>query len=476
MRVRSLGLCLCSVAWFVGLTAQLAVLGAEIDFTSRTSLLTAPVSPKLGGDTARSVATFDSFTFIAANADDQARAMFSFGNQVFTAEWTPSPGPQPATDGLGPIFNTKACSDCHINNGRGQSPTTSGERMDSALVRLSVPGQDPFGGPNPVPNYGDQLQDRAIEGVRPEGQVIVHWDEQSYIYGDGTQYSLRKPRLVFRNLAFGDLPAKTMSSLRVASPVIGLGLLELVPEETLLALADPDDNDRDEISGRINIVWDAQYKKVNVGRFGWKANVPSLALQNAGAARGDMGITTPLATVDNCEEIQEACKASATHNGVEMSSGYLQRLNTYVRYLAVPSQRGAQFPEVQRGQALFNDTGCSQCHVPTLVSGSDSRAKALSNQTFHPFTDLLLHDMGEGLADDRPDFLASGKEWRTPPLWGIGLTKKVSGHSFFLHDGRARNLEEAILWHGGEAETSKETFRNMKKNHRDDLIAFLGSL
>lgn len=447
-----------------------------LDTSVRDRLLAMPITTELGGDTTRPLATAEAFTFISANAPSKVKGGFTFGNQLFNTIWRPAPGPQPTTDGLGPIFNKEACSDCHINNGRGKPPPEVGAPMDSMLVRLSVPGTDQHGGPVGVPGYGDQLQDRGIEGVPAEGRAIIEWEEIAGAYGDGTSYSLRKPSVRFEDLAYGPLPDDVMTSPRVANPMIGLGLLEMISDNILNALADPDDMDMDGISGRVNIVWDARDRKMATGKFGWKANAPNLTNQNSGAALGDMGITTPTRPNDNCEAEQELCVAAASHDGVEMSKAFLNQMNVYTQRLAVPRQRGATLPEVVRGQAQFYDAGCQFCHIPTLETGVDPRSEDLAEQTIHPFTDLLLHDMGEGLSDGRPDFLATGSEWRTAPLWGIGLTEKVTTHERYLHDGRARGLEEAILWHGGEAESAKEYFRLLPADARDDLVAFLKSL
>lgn len=467
MRVITCGLLIATV---------LAGCAHALDTSVRDRLLSMPLTPELGGDTTRPLATSEAFTFIAANTPSNLKAGFTFGNQLFNTEWKPSPGPQPTTDGLGPVFNRAACSDCHINNGRGLPPSPNGIAMDSMLVRLSIPGTDPHGGPNPVPGYGDQLQDRGIDGVPAEGQAIMTWIETEGSYGDGTPYSLRRPQISFQNLAFGDMPADLMTSPRVANPMIGLGLLEMVPDELLYALADPDDEDGDGISGKVNAVWDARDQKMATGKFGWKANMPNLTNQNSGAALGDMGITTPVRPDDNCAPGQEACAAAATHEDVEMTSTFLNQINVYTRRIAVPKQRGPALPEVVAGYEHFLSAGCQLCHMPTMETGTDPRGQDLANQTFHPFTDLLLHDMGDGLSDGRPDFLAEGSEWRTAPLWGIGLTERVSGIERYLHDGRARSLAEAILWHGGEAESSKEAFRTMPSQARGDLIAFLKSL
>jgi len=349
--------------------------------------------------------------------------------------------------------------------------------MDSILVRLSIEGKGRHGSPEPVPGYGDQLQDRGIAGVPAEGRALITYDEVNGQYTDGTGYSLRKPTVSFVDLAFGELPADVRTSPRVASPVIGLGLLEAVPEASLHALADPDDEDGDGISGRVNIVWDAVNQTEAVGRFGWKANAPSLRHQNAAAALGDMGITTPVFGEDLCEPMQKTCSAIAREvaDSPELLSSFFDPLIRYTQLVAVPRQRDADNPDVQRGAATFRGLGCASCHVPTLKTGASELAE-LAEQVIHPFSDLLLHDMGEGLADNRPDFQASGREWRTPPLWGIGLTEAVGGFQLYLHDGRARSLAEAILWHDGEAAQAKQAFRTLPAAQREELFAFLGSL
>lgn len=449
--------------------------GANSDI--REALLAHPVTADLGGSTTVNNAGVQAFRAIAANATGMSHARFMFGKQLFETVWEPAPGSQPTTDGLGPVFNRSACSECHVNNGRGAPPESPDATMDSMLVRLSVPGEDTHGGPEPVPGYGGQLQDRGIDGVPSEGRAQITYEEISGEFADGSKYLLRKPVLRFVELAFGELPGNTLTSARVASPMIGLGLLEAVPDETLHALADAGDKDSDGISGRVNIVWDVVNQTEAVGRFGWKANMPTLRQQNAGAALGDMGITTPVFPDDLCEAEQEACRAEAdaVADPPELLGSFFDPLVRYTQLIAVPRQRMGDTPEVQRGFGVFRDSGCATCHMPTLVTG-ETEVVELADQVIHPFSDLLIHDMGAGLADDRPDFLASGAEWRTAPLWGIGLTETVSGFTSFLHDGRARNLTEAILWHGGEAAVAQARFRDLPESKRDELIAFLESL
>ena len=448
--------------------------------TLRARLMAMPTSDMLGGATTRPVATMDAFTFVAANAPESSKAMFAFGNQMFTTNWLPAPGPQPTTDGLGPLFNRDSCIECHLDNGRGAPPSGPAQRLETSLVRISIPGVDARGGPNPVPIYGDQIQDRAIDGVPAEARIQVSWTESPGAFGDGTPFALRAPTVTLTAPGYGSLPPDLMTSFRVANPVIGGGLLDAVSDATLEQLADPDDMDGDGISGRVNRVWDVPSRTMRAGRFGWKSNAATLVHQNAAASLGDMGISTPPMPIDLCLPGQDACAAAARKarpvEGIEMSKPFFDRLTVYTQLLAVPKQRGRARPEVRRGEKTFRDLGCAQCHLPTLQAAPDYAAPEIAGQTFHPYSDLMLHDMGQGLADGRPDWTASGSEWRTPPLWGIGLTKTVSGHTYFLHDGRARNLSEAMLWHGGEGEAAKEKFRTASAKVRQDLLAFLESL
>ena len=435
----------------------------------RAELLAAPVTRDLGGDTTRVVASDKAYTFLAANAPPERQRAFFFGNRLFNTNWAEYPASVQAFDGLGPTFNRNSCSGCHVRDGRGRPPENPGDPMDSMLVRLSAM---PGGGQHPA--YGDQLNDRAILGVKPEGRAIVEYDEIAGRYGDGTAYTQLSPRIRFADLSLGPLTG-VLTSARVAPAVIGLGLLESVPAATLEALADPDDADGDGISGRINRLTGHDGRPA-IGRFGWKANVPTLADQSAGAAVGDIGITTSLFPDQNCAPVQADCRAAAAQTEPEMSDSFFERLVTYMRTIAVPRARPKDEAAFQTGLTTFAAMGCASCHMPTLRTDADAPLPELRHQTFHPFSDLLLHDMGEGLADHRPDRSATGTEWRTPPLWGLGLVGRVNGHDRLLHDGRARGFAEAILWHGGEAEKAREGFRTAPADERAALIEFLESL
>jgi CxxC motif-containing protein (DUF1111 family) len=442
--------------------ASLAAFGGEAGQLSiRDMLLAIPLTPNLGGNGTRPISSDAAFSFQTVNSPKQHQRPFSFGNRLFNTNWVEAPASVKTFDGLGPLFNRVSCSGCHTKDGRGQPPENNQGPMDSMLLRISIPGTDEHGGVIPHPRYGDQISERAVLGVKPEGKAEITYTEMPGTYADGEIFSLRKPNYSIADLGYGELGKNLLISPRVAPAMIGLGLLQAVPDETLLALSDPRDSDGDEISGRPNEVWDLALNKNAIGRFGWKANQPNLKQQNAGAAAGDMGITTTFATATN---------------DPDMSGEFLEKLTLYTMTLAVPAQRNGQDTVVKKGEALFRDMGCSGCHMPSLKSGTVTNFPELSNQTFHPFTDLLLHDMGDGLSDNRPDFKASGHEWRTAPLWGMGLISTVNKHNFLLHDGRARGPAEAILWHGGEAKKFREAFRKAAKSERDALIAFLNSL
>lgn len=434
------------------------------------------LDPLSGGETTVIDTTRDAFSRPLANLSQPRREKFVTGNSFFNTSWVIAPASAVAVDGLGPLFNATACSNCHFKDGRGRPPLDDSEALLSMLVRISLPGMDAHGGPLDEPRYGGQLQGKAIPGVQPEATVHVDYAELAGAFDDGTPYTLRRPTLRIEEPAYGPLPAELLFSPRVAPGNYGLGLLEVVDEATLTALADPDDRDGDGISGRTNRVWDARAQQTALGRFGWKANQPTLEQQTAGAFLGDQGITSSLFPNANCGSVAVDCQTATPGGAPEISDEILGWTVYYGRTLAVPARRDVDDPRVVRGAAQFGAQGCGDCHTPTLHTGVSAEFPELSHQTIHPYSDLLLHDLGDGLADGRPDFLADGREWRTPPLWGLGLVPKVNEHTLFLHDGRARNLTEAILWHGGEAESAKQRFVRASAAARADLISFLESL
>jgi CxxC motif-containing protein (DUF1111 family) len=444
--------------------------------TSEERLQPEPGEELAGGATTVFESGARAFTLSARNLAAEHESAFFVGNSFFNKNWVIAPSSTTARDGLGPTFNSRSCSGCHFKDGRGRPPLTDDEPMFSMLVRLSVPGEGLHGEPLDEPNYGGQLQNDAIPGVQIEGRVRVLWTEVPGIYADGEPYSLRAPTLEFSELAFGPLATDVLTSARVAPHMVGLGLLEALDEATILALADPDDEDGDGISGRPNYVFDPATETQALGRFGWKANQPGLREQNAGAFLGDIGITSSLHGEQNCPSSQAECTAAPSGGEPELSEDLLDDITTYTRLLAVPARRDVDDPEVLAGREQFHVLGCADCHVPNHRTASLAGFPELTDQSIWPYTDLLLHDMGEGLADGRPDFEANGEEWRTPPLWGIGLFEVVNDHTFYLHDGRARNLAEAVLWHGGEAESAKQAFIEADASDRAALIRFLESL
>jgi CxxC motif-containing protein (DUF1111 family) len=406
-------------------------------------------------------------TLTAAERED-----FVVGNNFFSDSWVIAPSSTSARDGLGPTFNARACATCHFRDGRGRTPSP-GEPLATSLVRVSV--VDALGRASAHPLYGDQLQTRAIPGVPAEASVTIATEERPGAYGDGTPYTLVAVHVVVTDLAFGPLGDEARLSLRVAPAVFGLGLLEAVPEDTLRALADPDDRDGDGVSGRAVEVDDLASGHRALGRFGWKAGQPTVRQQSAAAFLGDMGITSSVFPEENCPPIQRACLEAYRTRDPDASDEVLTAITAYGRTLAVPARRDVDDPWVRRGERLFSDLGCAACHMPTLRTGP-ARPMALAYQVIHPYTDLLVHDMGDELADHRPEGGATGREWRTPPLWGLGLVRTVSGHEQLLHDGRARGAAEAILWHGGEATSAREAFRNASAADRAALLRFLSSL
>jgi CxxC motif-containing protein (DUF1111 family) len=409
---------------------------------------------------------------LSAQREDE----FFVGNAIFNRGWVIAPASVADMDGLGPVFNATNCSGCHLHDGRGRPPLEPGEAFLSMLLRLSVPGADARGGPLPEPRYGDQLQGEAIPGVQAEGIATVSYQEVPGLYADGEPYSLRRPHYSIESPGYGPLAPDLLISPRVAPHMIGLGLLEAVPEAAILARADPEDRDADGISGRPNRVWDVQAGKPALGRFGWKANQPTLRQQTAGAFNGDMGITSSLFPEETCSNAEAECRAAPRGGeGPQLRDSFLQSVVSYASTLAVPARRHPEAPAARAGKQVFARLGCGGCHTPVLQTGPHDIPE-LAHQTIRPFTDLLLHDLGPDLGDGRPDFEASGSEWRTPPLWGLGLVPTVNKHQTLLHDGRARGFAEAILWHGGEAASARDGFVALPRAEREALVAFLESL
>ncbi len=437
------------------------------------------------------------FSHPAANLPDEQDLDFLLGEALFQKLWVSSPSSTKASDGLGPLFNARSCQTCHIEDGRGHPPQSPDDATLSMLVRLSVPAPDdtplteieaylanlnPAPRTRPEPNYGGQLQEHAVFGVTAEAKFSIDYTEFEVPLAGGETATLRNPSVTFHSLGMGDMHPDTQVSARVAPPMTGLGLIDAIPTADILALADPDDTDGDGISGRAQVTWSAVYDAPMLGRYGWKAGNPTVLEQSAAAFSGDIGISTPLFPnpAGDCTDQQTEC-LDAPHGDkdvrvFEIDAPNLDLVTLYSANLAVPARRNLDDPRVLRGKEMFHNSGCAACHQPKFVTHRLPDSPQQSFQLIWPYSDFLLHDMGEGLADNRPELRATGQEWRTPPLWGIGLAQQVDEKVGFLHDGRARTLLEAVLWHGGEAETSKSRVVDMSPADRDALIQFLESL
>jgi CxxC motif-containing protein (DUF1111 family) len=422
-----------------------------------------------GGETTIFSATSISFRTPAPNLSAADLEAHLIGDTQFENVYVTAPAD--INPGLGPIFNNSSCISCHPNDGRTGYPVNLLGRS-GLLIRASIPGIGSNGGPNPAPGFGLQIQNQAIFGYNPEAQYQNVFSDVTETLADGTIVHLRKPAITLINPYTG-LPGGLMLSPRMATPVFGLGLLEAISEADILANQDINDANGDGISGKANYVWDPQTNQTVLGRFGWKANTGSLIVQCAAAFVEDMGITNMI--FQNETGHDQSNGQDGLTDDPEINQALLANIVLYCRTLGVPAPRNIDRTNVRQGAAIFEQIECAKCHMPKQKTGP-SAISALDNQIIFAYTDLLLHDMGEGLADNRPDFLASGSEWKTRPLWGIGLTQLINGHTEFLHDGRARNIEEAILWHGGEAQKAKDKYKQLTAKQRSDLLEFINSL
>ncbi|MZR12040.1 c-type cytochrome [Maritimibacter sp. DP07] len=444
-----------------------------------------------GAATVRARDNADAFSQPSANIGFEGELKFKVGNGLFRKIWVTAPASTEASDGLGPLYNARGCQNCHIKDGRGHVPEGPDDNAVSLFLRASIPAEvaldlqevEDYIGAAEEPTYGGQIQDFGTFGQPAEAKLDISYEEIPVELAGGEVVMLRDPTYTLTDLAYGALHPDTMLSPRLTPQMIGLGLLEAISAQDILARADEEDADGDGISGRPNLVWSVEYDKVMLGRFGLKAGTPTIRHQSAAAFSGDIGISTPLFpdAWGECTDAQTACIEarhgdSDMHDGFEVDQTGLDLVTFYARNLAVPARRGADDPQVLHGKRVFYETGCAACHTPKFVTNRLEDRPEQSFQLIWPYSDMLLHDMGEGLADNRPEGRATGREWRTAPLWGIGLTEVVSGHANYLHDGRARSLMEAILWHGGEAQAARDTVAALPKPDRDALVAFLESL
>lgn len=422
-----------------------------------------------GGETTVFLTSSNAFSTPATNLIGLDLDAHLFGDAQFEAAFVTAPAQ--VNGGIGPIFNNTSCVSCHPKDGRASFPSNL-NALSGFFLRTSLPGQNSNGGPLAVPGFGTQLQNQAIFGYEPEAKFQVSYVNSTEILADGTQVVLKKPLYSVSN-TYISMPSNAMFSPRLAMPVFGLGLLEEIAEADILLNQDINDNNGDGISGKANYVYDLVSGQTKIGRFGWKANTATILEQCAGAYSGDMGITTYLISRETGDG--QTNGNDGLGDDPEITAQILEKVALYCKTLGVPAPRDISFESVRKGAKIFEQMDCAKCHIPKMKTGNSSIA-ALSNQIIYPYSDMLLHDMGDELADGRPDYLASGKEWKTRPLWGIGLTQIVNGHTNFLHDGRAKNITEAILWHGGEAQNAKNQFKLLSTKDRNDLLIFLNSL
>ncbi|ANB17942.1 di-heme oxidoredictase family protein [Dokdonella koreensis] len=434
--------------------------------------------------------TRDIFSFPSANLDFAGRQRFAIGNGLFRKDWVSAPSSTQASDGLGPLFNARSCQGCHLKDGRGVVPVP-GEPAVSLFLRLSIPPRtveekrriaERQAAVIAEPTYGTQLQNFAVPGLAAEGQLRIDWSEQPVALAGGETVVLRRPSYRIVDLGYGPLHEQALLSPRLAPPMIGLGLVEAIHEDDILAHA-ARRGDPDGVVGKVGRVRDAGSGRLVLGRFGWKGGQPDVRQQAAHAFSGDMGLSTPLLPDHwgDCSAGQSACRslphgAQPAFGPHEISGELLDFVAFYSSHLAVPARRAPDDARVLAGKRLFYEARCTACHVPKFVTRRDAPAAEHRFQLIWPYSDFLLHDMGEGLADGRPEGDAGGREWRTPPLWGIGLATTVEPRATFLHDGRARSVLEAILWHGGEAQAARDRVVGLSPAQRADLIRFVESL
>ncbi|WP_245304345.1 di-heme oxidoredictase family protein [Hoeflea olei] len=444
-----------------------------------------------GAGTTTKLVNRDSLSQFSANISFAEEETFKLGNALFRKLWVSAPSSTQASDGLGPLFNARACQSCHIKDGRGHPPEGAADAT-SMFLRLARPARTDeerralethMAASLPDPVYGGQLQDLAVPGLKAEGRMVIDYRDVPVELGDGTVVTLRAPSYSVADLGYGPLDPETTLSPRMTPPMTALGLVEAIHPADIIALADPDDRDGDGISGRVALARDPATGELAIGRFGWKAQNATVRQQAAGAFSGDIGISTPdvPGNYGDCTEAQTAClelpHGEQADLGVsEAPDPVLDLVTFYSKNLAAPARRDVDDPTVLAGKQLFYAIGCTSCHTPKFVTSRTAEQEAHRFQLIWPYSDFLLHDMGEGLADGQQVGVADGREWRTPPLWGVGLTQVVNDHTFFLHDGRARNLTEAILWHGGEAQAARDGFAALEKSDRDALLKFLESL
>jgi CxxC motif-containing protein (DUF1111 family) len=436
--------------WFLLLTIWLQSVRAESGLTTRDR-------------------SKNGLSHVVANLDEGASDRFALGRSFFHVPWVQAPAATTARDGLGPLFNANSCASCHPNNGGGDALPDSGHLPRSTIVKLAQPavnrGSLPHNGFIPDPVYGQQLSINGNSRVPFEGQVEVTLKPLVRHFSDGSAITLARPEIRVSSLNYGPLSESTRLLVLRAPSLVGLGLIERIPDAQILQYQDERDTDADGISGRVNRVWSMQHQDYRLGRYGWKANTSSVREQVSNALINDMSLTSPWYPEDNCGEQQQACLEAYRSPEPDVPMTRLQAINDYLLQLRAPV---VATDDKEQERRLFESTGCLSCHRVGYRTNN--------GVVVNPYSDFLLHDMGPELSAGSGVFKASAQEWRTPPLWGLGLAKLLNPDAGYLHDGRARTLQQAIMWHDGEAAASQREFAALDRNERDVLIKFLRSL
>ena len=411
-----------------------------------------------------------------SNLNDEQYDMFILGRSFFTIPWVEAPSATTARDGLGPLFNANTCASCHNANGRGNLYNKDKQFSRNLIAKLSIKNDnsklhEEILKTNALikePTYGTQIAINANHGVKFEGKPDISFKKIEVKFPDGEIQTLLKPNYALKDLQYGELHKDAILSFRLAPSLNGLGLISDIKDEDILKNQDEFDLNNDGISGRANFVYSNITKKIELGRYSWKASISSLKEQSADAAFNDMGLTTSIFPNDNCTKKQEAClKAPKPRDAIDLTDLRLEAITFYLKNRKTYSAKKVEI--YKEGLEIFKSIDCAKCHKTSFTTKD--------NLEISPFSDFLLHDMGEELADGRSEFKANGNEFRTAPLWGLSLHEKINKKKpRLLHDGRARSFQEAILWHGGEAEASKKKYMNLDKKTREKLIKFLNEV
>ncbi|WP_133471154.1 di-heme oxidoredictase family protein [Paraglaciecola marina] len=454
-----------------------------------------------GGNMTAKRVSHRSYVVEGRGVNPQQKLDFWTGFSLFRDPWVIAPSSTKDRDGLGPLFNTRSCISCHSRGGRGPAPELGLSSPSAMVIRLGLKDQDSsfshYSKSPAAQTYGEQIQTRAIntvhatqlpKAIKPEAKLNLAYETITGQYDDGSEYQLHKPNYELRELNYGEISQEVGLSPRFAPVVYGAGLLDAIAEADLLAQEDIDDSDQDGISARYNrvpmvkkLTSDDAYTEptLGIGRFGFKAKHPTLAQQVAAAFRDDIGITSSWFPAESCGPAQKGCAIASElgrHTDVEIPNKLLKLVVDTNQFMAVPPSRNLLSEKAQQGRELFYHGGCASCHTPSYTTAADYPIAVLASQKIWPYTDLALHDMGAGLADGVIENDASGNEWRTPPLWGLGAQKIFRKAPLYLHDGRAKSVAEAILWHGGEAQASQIFFKNLNKSKRQELLTFLDAI